>query len=62
MASHIKLSGKQQPFVSSPSVNGKVVHRVSIGFYANRSAAVETMVKVCPELGLTDCWLEQVKR
>jgi len=62
MVSHIQLSGRQQPFVSSPSVNGKVVHRVSIGFYANRSTAVEMMVKICPKLGLTDCWLEQAKR
>jgi len=62
MVSGIQLAGMQQPFVSSASVSGKAVHRVRIGYYASRDAAVEAMVKVCPELGLTDCWLEQVKK
>jgi len=61
MMAAIKLSGKQQPFVSSPSIHGKTMHRVSLGFYASRSDAVDAMLKVCPELGLTHCWLEQVK-
>ena len=62
MASGIKLTGPQQPFVSSASVSGKAVHRVRIGLYQSRSDAVEAMIKICPELSLTDCWLEQVKK
>jgi len=62
MASGIKLTGPQQPFVSSASIGGKAVHRVRIGLYQSRSEAVEAMIRICPELSLTDCWLEQVKK
>jgi len=61
MASGIQLSGARQPFVSNVSVSGKEIHRVRIGFYSSRNDAVKAMLKLCPELGLTDCWLEQVK-
>jgi len=62
MASGIQLNGDQQPFVSSALVRGKAVHRVRIGLYRNRGEAVEAMVKICPELSLTDCWLEQLNK
>ena len=62
MASGIKLTGPQQPFVSSAEVSGKAVHRVRIGLYQSRSEAVEAMIRICPELSLTNCWLEQVKK
>jgi len=62
MASGIQLNGAQQPFVSSASVRGKAVHRVRIGLYRNRGEAVKAMIKICPELSLTDCWLEQIKK
>ncbi|MFQ5519259.1 MAG: SPOR domain-containing protein [Mariprofundus sp.] len=39
----------------------KQVHRVRIGLYASRQNAVDAMVKICPDLNLTDCWLEQLK-
>jgi len=61
MASGIQLSGSRQPFVSNVSVSGKEIHRVRIGFYSNRNDAVKAMLKLCPELGLPDCWLEQLK-
>jgi hypothetical protein len=48
--------------VSSALVRGKAVHRVRIGLYRNRGEAVEAMVKICPELSLTDCWLEQLNK
>lgn len=62
MASGIRLTGSQRPFISSASAGGKAVQRVRIGLYQNRNNAVEAMIKICPELGLTDCWLEQVKK
>jgi len=62
MASGIQQPGAQQPFVSSASVGGKAVHRVQTGLYHSRSEAVDAMMKICPKLGLTDCWLEQVKK
>jgi len=62
MVTGIHRTGAQQPFVSSASVGGKAVHRVRIGLYQSRSEAVDAMIKICPELGLTDCWLEQVKK
>ncbi len=62
MASGIQLAdGRHLPFVSSVAVNGKSVHRVRIGLYRNRNEAVGAMLKICPELSLTDCWLEQIK-
>jgi len=61
MASGIQLSGELQPFVSNVSVSGKEIHRVRIGFYSSRNDAVKVMLKLCPELGLSDCWLEQLK-
>jgi len=61
MASGIHLSGEQHPFVSTASAHGKTIHRVRIGFFRDRDAAVAAMVKLCPELGLADCWLEQAK-
>jgi len=62
MASGIHLTSSQRPFVSSASIHGKAVHRVRIGLYQSRNDAVDAMIKICPELGLTDCWLEQVKK
>lgn len=61
MASGIQLSGPQQPFVSSATVGDKAVHRVGIGFYASRGKAVEAMLRICPRLGLSGCWLENTK-
>ncbi len=61
MATSIHIAGPQQPFISSASVGGKAVHRVRIGLYASRNKAVDAMLKICPKLGLSDCWLEQAK-
>ncbi len=61
MASGIQLTGALQPFVSSALVSGKEIHRVRIGFYSSRNNAVKAMLKLCPALGLTGCWLEQLK-
>jgi len=52
--------GEKQPFISSITSNGKLIHRVRIGMFASRSDAVNTMLEACPALGLTDCWLEQL--
>ncbi len=62
MASGIQISGARQAFVSSAFIKGKAVHRVRIGLYRNRSEAVKAMLKICPELNLTDCWLEQLNK
>ncbi len=61
MASGIQLSGARHPFVSSLSVGGKHIHRVRIGFYSSRHDALTAMHQLCPQLGLSDCWPEQVK-
>jgi len=53
--------GEKQPFVSAVFNQGRVVHRVRIGLFSTRSAAVSTMLEACPALGLTDCWLEQLE-
>ena len=62
MMSRIHLRGAPQPFVSSISAHGKTSHRVRIGLYHDRDAAVASMVKLCPQLGLANCWLERVNK
>ena len=62
MASEINVPpGEKQPFVSTIDNGEKLVHRVRIGLFDTRSEAVNTMLEACPALGLTDCWLEQIK-
>jgi len=62
MASNINVPpGEKQPFVSQVFSAGRVIHRVRIGLFATRADAVSTMLEACPALGLTDCWLEQMK-
>ncbi|GAV19282.1 sporulation related domain protein [Mariprofundus micogutta] len=54
--------GEKQPFVSTiTSSSGHVQYRVRIGLFDTRDEAVNTMLEACPALGLSDCWLEQVK-
>ena len=54
--------GEKQPFVSTiENGNGQVQYRVRIGLFDTRDEAVNTMLEACPALGLSDCWLEQIK-
>jgi len=59
MASSISMAGPQQAFVSDAVVGSKPIHRVRIGLYDNKGDAVDAMIQICPQLGLTDCWLVQ---
>ncbi len=63
MAAEINVPpGEKQPFVSTiTSDNGQVQHRVRIGLFDTHNEAVNTMFDACPALGLTGCWLEQMK-
>ena len=60
MAASIQLSEEQQPFVSSVTVGDRNIHRVRVGMYAGKSEAVDAMMQICPELGVADCWLENL--
>jgi len=62
MTSEINVPpGEKQPFISTVAVGDKLIHRVRIGPYDTHAEAVSTMLEACPALGLTDCWLEQIK-
>ena len=60
MAASILIDGEQQPFVSDVPLNSRDSHRVRIGMYASKSAAVDAMMQICPQLDVSDCWLENL--
>jgi len=60
MAASILIDGEQQPFVSDVPLNSRDIHRVRIGMYASKSAAVDAMMQICPQLDVSDCWLENL--
>jgi len=62
MVADIGRSVSQPLFVVATAVAGRMVHRVRVGMYDRKTDADDAMQSICAKLGLTDCWLEQVKR
>ncbi|NWF39667.1 SPOR domain-containing protein [Mariprofundus sp. NF] len=60
MASSILIDGEQQPFVSDVPLASRQVYRVRIGMFASKSEAVDAMMQICPQLDVSDCWLENL--
>ncbi|PIP01796.1 MAG: SPOR domain-containing protein [Zetaproteobacteria bacterium CG12_big_fil_rev_8_21_14_0_65_54_13] len=62
MVADIGRSVSQPSFVVATTVAGRMMHRVRVGMYDRQADADDAMQSICVRLGLTDCWLEQVKR
>jgi len=60
MAAGIVFDGQQQPFVSAVPLNSRDVYRVRIGMFTSKSEAVDAMMQICPQLDVSDCWLENL--
>lgn len=61
MASDIRADTNYSPSVATIfGDDGSQLYRVRLGPYESRSKAIEMMINGCQDLGLLDCWLEQL--
>lgn len=60
MAAGIVIDGAEQPFVSAVPLGSREIYRVRIGMFGSKNEAVDAMMQICPQLDVSDCWLENL--